>query len=388
LPVPRFERSGQLARILEEAGRILSNGYVEWPPRGNREVVEEALRMLGCRIPDRAGAFPLEELGFFSGISPSPLRVFESTEELLYRNWPTPLVKLRSLSGEGVSAWAKLEFYNPFSMSVKDRIGWSMVTEYLARNPGANVVLYEATSTNTGMALAAMAAVKNLKVKLYLPATIQKASDILLTVMGAEVYRKPKALTVEFIEEVDEEARKAGGAHLNQFENDANFRVHLQYTAKELDLQARSVPLDLKGIVGGLGTSGHMSAIALYFKSRYSGRVRIYGVQPAPGTAIPGIRRIETGMKWVHYVDFDTVVDVSPDEAVEHAIRVARSEGLLIGLSSGAVTAAFEKLRREKLLEKGDYVLVYPDHGFKYVEQFAEYLSRKTVIGEQQQYRT
>lgn len=372
--MPRFERDERLAQLLEEVRKLLSSGCVEWPPRGNREVVEEALRMLGCRVPDREGAFPLEELGFYSEISPPPLRVFESTEELLFRNWPTPLVKLRSLSEGGLTVWAKLEFYNPFSMSVKDRIGWSMVTEYLARNPGAEVILYEATSTNTGMALAAMAAIRNLKAKLYLPATIQKASDILLTVMGAEVHRKPKTLTVEFIDEVDEEARRAGGVHLNQFENDANFKVHLRYTAKELDLQVKSASLNLKGIVGGLGTSGHMSAIAIYFKSRYGKAVRIYGVQPAPGTAIPGIRRIETGMRWVHHADIDGVIDVPPEAAVEHAIRVARGEGLLIGLSSGAVTAAFEKLRREGLLEKGDYVLVYPDHGFKYVEQFASYL--------------
>lgn len=82
-------------------------------------------------------------------------------------------------------------------------------------------------------------------------------------------------------------------------------------------------------------------------------------------------------------MDIDEVIDVPPEAAVEHAIRVARGEGLLIGLSSGAVTAAFEKLRKEGLLEKGDYVLVYPDHGFKYVEQFASYLFReKPGLGE------
>lgn len=379
----RFELGEHLARLLSEVARILSEGRVEWPPRSGRELAEEALRVLGCRIPDRDGVFALEDLGFYDDVSPAPLRVFESTEELLYRNWPTPLVKLRSLSDGTIRVWAKLEFFNPFSMSVKDRIGWAMINEHLARNSGRVAAFYEATSTNTGMALAAMGAIKGLKVKLFLPVTIQRASDVLLAVMGAEVCRKPKALTVEFIDEVEEEAKRSGGVHLNQFENDANFKVHLRYTAKELDLQARSASLDLRGIIGGIGTSGHMSAISLYFKARYRDRTRIYGVQPAPGTTIPGIRRVETGMKWIHYVRFDGIIDITPDEALEHTVRVARSEGVLIGLSSGAVTAAFSKLRREGVLEEGDYVLVYPDHGFKYVEQFAKFLSKEaTLAGE------
>lgn len=372
--VGRFEHSEQLARLLGIASEILRRGFVEWPPSRDEELIAKALDMLGCRAPPREGVFTLEELGFYEEISPPTLRVFNSTEELLFRNWPTPLVRLSSLSRNGVRVWAKLEFYNPFSMSVKDRIGWAMVSDFLSRNPGAKVILYEATSTNTGMALAAMAAIKGLRAKLFLPATIQKASDVLLTVMGAEVHRKPRSLTVEFIDEVDEEAKRSGGVHLNQFENDANFKVHLRYTAKELDLQVRSASLNLRGIVGGLGTSGHMSALALYFKSRYGDAVKICGVQPAPGSAIPGIRRVETGMRWVHYVKIDSVVDVTLEEAVAYAARVARSEGLLIGLSSGAVTAAFEKLRVTGEIREGDWVLVFPDHGFKYVEQFTQHL--------------
>ena len=372
----RFSASERFVRVLEVVAGYLRSGVVEWPPEVEEGLAREALEMLGCRVPPRPGRYALEELGLYDDISPPPLRVFESTEELLWRNWPTPLVKLRSLSRGGVGVWAKLEFYNPFSMSVKDRIGWSMVREYLARNPGARVILYEATSTNTGLALAAMAAIRGLKARLYLPSTVQKASDVLLAAMGAEVCRRPGSITVELIDEVDEEARRAGAVHLNQFENDANFKVHLRYTAKELDLQVRSAGLRLRGIVGGLGTSGHMSAISLYFKSRYGDSVRIYGVQPAPGTAIPGIRRIETGMKWVHLVRFDGVLDVAPEEAIEHVLRVARSEGILIGLSAGAVTAAFERLLERGELEAGDYVVVYPDQGFKYVEQLSSYLQR------------
>jgi cysteine synthase/O-phosphoserine sulfhydrylase/cystathionine beta-synthase len=81
-------------------------------------------------------------------------------------------------------------------------------------------------------------------------------------------------------------------------------------------------------------------------------------------------------MKWLSYVKIDRVVDVHPDEAIQQAVRIARSEGLFIGLSSGAVVAAFEKLREKALLEEGDFVLIFPDHGFKYIEQFSSYLKR------------
>lgn len=375
-----LKSDNRLERILRIVSEVLRSGRISCPKsEAERELLSEALDFLGCRrveCDDRSKSYTLEELGFFEEISPPRLRVFNSTEELLYRNWPTPLVRLGSISREGVRAWAKLEFFNPFSMSVKDRIGWYMVVEHLSRKTLSRIVLYEATSTNTGMALAAMAAIRGLKAKLYLPATIQKASDVILRVMGAEVHRIPKSLTVEFIDDVDRQARAEGGVHLNQFENNANFKVHLRYTAKEIDLQARDASLNLRGFVGGIGTSGHLSAISLYFKSRYGDHVKVYGVQPAPGSVIPGIRRVESGMKWIRYIKVDRVVDVQPDEAIENAIRVARSEGLFVGLSSGAVTAAFRRLLEEGLLEGGDYVLVFPDHGFKYVEQFSSYVEK------------
>jgi len=112
-----------------------------------------------------------------------------------------------------------------------------------------------------------------------------------------------------------------------------------------------------------------MSAISLYFKSKYGDQVKIVGVQPAPNEVIPGIRRIETGMKWYHWVKFDEIIDVRQMEAIEATINVARREGLLIGLSAGAVAHAFTKIAAEE----GVYVLVFPDTGYKYAEQFENY---------------
>ncbi len=298
----------------------------------------------------------------------SQLKVYNSTLALLYEGWPTPLVRLNSLSTEKRSVWAKLEGYNPFSNSVKDRIGWAMINK--AKEKGElKEVIYEATSTNTGIALTSIANMLRIKTKLFIPKYVQKVSDIYLKVLGAEVIRLPVGLTVEAISQVDAEARAHRGTHLNQFENDANFKIHLKTTAKEIDEQLKSVGLKPTCIIGGLGTSGHMSAISYYFKTKYGDDVKIIGVQPAPNDVIPGIRRIETGMKWFHKVCFDEIVDVKQDEAIKGSISIARKEGILIGLSAGAVVHAFHKIAEEK----GVYVLLFPDTGYKYAEQFEKY---------------
>ena len=313
----------------------------------------------------------LEELGIWGKLRGSTLNVYENTLELLYKSWPTPLVKLTSVSSEGRSVWAKLEGFNPYSNSVKDRVGWSMIMTALEEGRLGDI-LYEATSTNTGIALTAIANILGRKTRLFIPKNIQKVTDTFLKALGAEVVRVPVSLTVEAIEEVDSKAKREGAVHLNQFENDANFKVHLKYTAKEIDEQLRSIGLKPDYIIGGLGTSGHMSAISLYFKSRYGDDVKLIGVQPAPDEVIPGIRRVETGMKWIHWTDFDQIVDVTRDEAIEGALTVARREGLLIGLSAGAVFHAFKEIAEEN----GVYVLVFPDTGYKYAEQFEEYLKK------------
>lgn len=342
----------------------------------------QALKTLGVRFVPVAGSaeeevlknlITLEALGFYDECIGDRVRVYNDTLELLVKNWPTPIVRLRSLSNKRVRVWAKLEGFNPFSNSVKDRIGWSMIKEAMEEGR-LREVIYEATSTNTGIALASIANVLGFKAKLYVPQSIQKVTDVYLKVLGAEVVRVPVSLTVEAIKDVDETARKEGATHLNQFENDANFKVHLRYTAKELDFQLRSSNIKPTAIIGGLGTSGHMSAISFYFKNRYGEKVRIIGAQPSLGEVIPGIRRVETGMKWIHWVDFDDIIDVRMDEAIEEALNIARSEGILIGLSSGAVVKAF----KESVDGEGDYILVFPDTGYKYAEQFQYYLSRAT----------
>ena len=111
-----------------------------------------------------------------------------------------------------------------------------MITDALERS-ALKRLIYEATSTNTGIALTSIANMLGVKTRLFIPQTIQKVSDIYLKVLGAKVVRLPVGLTVEAIGEVDAQAKEKDAAHLNQFENDANFRVHLKYTAREIDEQ-------------------------------------------------------------------------------------------------------------------------------------------------------
>ncbi len=316
----------------------------------------------------------LESLGFFDDIKPNSLRVFRDTEELLYKNWPTPLVMLKSLSTRDIRVWAKLEGFNPFSMSIKDRIGWYMYRKAIERNGNkAMKLLVESTSTNTGLAIAAMCAIHGSKLKAFIPSTVSKTGEILLKIFGAEVIRSQKMLTVELINDVDKIAKEENAIHLNQFYNDANFEVHLRFTAKELELQIRESGLKPRAIIGGLGTSGHMSAISHYFKNRFSG-IKIYGVVPKEGTSIQGIRRVESGMKWFNKVVFDGIIDIDPNEAAKAVIDIVRREGIFIGLSSGAVVCGYRILLEKGVINEGDYILIFPDHGFKYIEQLQNYL--------------
>jgi len=169
---------------------------------------------------------------------------------------------------------------------------------------------------------------------------------------------------------VQEEARKAGAVNLNQFENDDNFEAHYRFTAREIEEQLKAVGKEPDVIIAGIGTSGHIAGLAQYFKERYG--TKVVGVVPAEGEKIPGIKRLETRPKWYFKVDVEGVVEVTRNEAIEGAISVARRNGLLIGLSSGAVVKAYELVSDK--LGGGTYVLIFPDDGFKYVEAFERYL--------------
>ena len=210
-----------------------------------------------------------------------------------------------------------------------------------------------------------------------MPRPTPRLTKVILRVLGAEVVLTDfETISPDMIDMVAEIARKEHALNLNQFVNDNNFETRYQYTAREIDEQLnevnRSPP---KAIIAGVGMSGHIAAIAKYFKEKYGDRVKTISVVLAKGEKLPGIKRLETKPKWFFQVKVDSVVEVTKEEAIEESIRIARKEGILIGLSSGAVTRAFMLVKEE--IGKGVYVLIYPDDIFKYIDDFEAYLRKK-----------
>ncbi|MEM4528674.1 MAG: pyridoxal-phosphate dependent enzyme [Desulfurococcaceae archaeon] len=317
----------------------------------------------GQGIPSRVS---LDLLDPFHEIVGDNKRIYDSVVELVARDLPTPMVKLRSLSNREVTTWAKLEWYHPFSLSIKDRIAWFILHNAIRKGVLKNKLIYEATSTNTGLGIVGLANYYGFKTRIYLPSTAQRCVDYIFAAMGSETIRKNVPITTAMIDEVLRDAERDNAFVPNQFENDYNFIAHLRYTAKEVDYQLSSKGVKPSAIISGVGTSGHLSAVAFYFKNKYR-NVKVYGVQPSKDSHIPGLRRIETGMKWIHMIELDGLIDVSLDEAFQGILRVARADGLLVGMSAGATIYAAEKLiERGKV--KGDLVVIIPDHGVKYIE--------------------
>lgn len=288
--------------------------------------------------------------------------------------WPTPLVRLRSECRNGVEVWAKLECYNPFSRSVKDRPVWNMLRKAFEEGK-VKRKLYEATSGNVGVALAALCNFYGLELTAFMPKKPPATTLKLLKILGAKVVETEyETISPEFWRWVASLAEEEGALNLNQFENDANPEVHYRTLANELVEQLEAVGRRPNFVIAGIGTSGHIYAISKRLRERYGDSVRIVGVQPAPGSEIPGIKRVETRPKWLEMAKPDLIIDVSLEEAIEGVIAVARREGLLIGLSAGAVYRAYKRLVERGW--RGVYVLVFPDDVFKYVDIIAEYLSR------------
>lgn len=301
----------------------------------------------------------LEELGIYEDLSPPSHRVFSSALELLQRNLPTPLVMLRGLSSDRLRVWAKLEWFNPFSLSIKDRTAASIALAAGAAELG------DASSGNFGVALAAIANSLGKRARIYLPRTAEEYARAALSLLGAKVVVEDKDLTVEILPRLREESLREGFLHADQFSSDLNVEAHLKGTAREIDFQARAAGLRVSAVAGSLGTSGHMAAVALYARSRL--RARVIAAQPATGERIPGMRRVESGMRWASLLRPEEIVEVSAKEALSAVARVARRDGLIIGPSGGAALAALERLAGEL---EGDAVVIVPDSGHKYASYF------------------
>jgi len=363
--------------VLDLMGSILERGYVDrCVEAGDRLEVTRgldvywALYRLGVKlVPVGEGECraSLEDLGFYDEVVGDRIRVYESTLDLALRGLPTPLVKLKSYSRGGLRVWAKLEWFNPISLSLKDKPVVHILREMSRRGSLKGSTLADASSANFGIALSGLAPRLGARARVYLPRRAEAFGRIVPRLMGAEVVETEAELTVELLSRIAEDSRREGLIHVNQFLNDLNFESHIRMTAKELDYQARAAGLRIVAIAGSLGTSGHMAALNFYFRRRVGRNLRTAMAQPASGDHIPGMRRSETGMIWLAMIAEDyKIYDVTLGEAVKAVERVARGDGILIGPSGGAALVALERLAEEEALE-GDAIAIVPDTGFKYI---------------------
>ena len=277
----------------------------------------------------------------------------------------TPLVRLQRMAGDTSNTLlVKLEGNNPAG-SVKDRPALSMITRAERRGqikPGDTLI--EATSGNTGIALAMAAAIKGYKMILIMPDNSTAERKAAMTAYGAELILVSKEEGMEGARDLAERLRDEGrGLVLDQFGNGDNPEAHYVSTGPEIWQQTGG---NITHFISSMGTTGTIMGCSRYLKEQ-NPEIQIVGLQPMEGSAIPGIRR------WPHeYLPsifqaerVDRVVDMAQSEAEDVTRRLAREEGIFCGVSSGGAVAAMLRLSRE--VENAVMVAIICDRGDRYL---------------------
>lgn len=279
--------------------------------------------------------------------------------------WQYPLVRLQRLPGETSNTLlVKLEGNNPAG-SVKDRPALSMITRAELRGdirPGDTLI--EATSGNTGIALAMAAAIKGYKMILIMPDNSTAERKAAMTAYGAELILVSKEEGMEGARDLADKLQREGrGKVLDQFANGDNPEAHYHSTGPEIWQQTGG---SITHFVSSMGTTGTIMGVSRYLKEQ-NPAVQIVGLQPMEGSAIPGIRRWpqEYLPKIYDASRVDRVVDMHQDEAEDIMRRLAREEGIFCGVSSGGAVAAMLRLSRE--LENAVLVAIICDRGDRYL---------------------
>jgi cysteine synthase A len=307
------------------------------------------------------------------------LTIFNNVSDLVGR---TPLIRVNKASERsGAEIVAKLESYNPGN-SVKDRIGVAMIDAAEKSGelkPGGTIV--EATSGNTGIALAMIGTSRGYKIVLTMPESMSKERRALLRAFGAELVLTDKAAGMKGAVEKAEELAADGAVLVRQFENQANAEIHNATTGPEI-LADTDGKVDI--FVAGIGTGGTISGAGAALREA-NPDVKIVAVEPSAspllteGTAgphaiqglganfVPGVLNTDI---------YDEVVDVDNDAAIDRAREVAKEEGLLVGISSGAALVAAEEVAARPENAGKRIVVILPDFGERYLSTplFSEYL--------------
>ena len=299
-------------------------------------------------------------------------RIYDDATQLVGH---TPLVRINKITdGAPATVVGKLEFYNPAS-SVKDRIGVAIVdaAEKSGELPPGGTII-EATSGNTGIALAFVGAARGYRVVLTMPESMSKERRALLRAFGAELVLTPAAEGMKgAVTRAEELANERPGAILaRQFANEANPAIHRTTTAEEIWADTDG---EVDIVVAGIGTGGTITGVGQVLKARKPG-LQVVGVEPAESPILnggqPGPHKIQgIGANFVPVIldttVYDEIIDVDADTAVAVARRAAKEEGLLVGISSGAALHAATLLARRPENEGKLIVAIIPSFGERYL---------------------
>ncbi len=274
----------------------------------------------------------------------------------------TPLVELRKLNpNPHVTIYGKLEGNNPGG-SVKDRPALNMIRSALERGTiNTRTKLVEATSGNTGIAMALLARLYNLQIELVMPSTSTRERVLTMEAFGAQVTLLD---SIESCRDYADEKAARGEAHvLNQFANPDNYLAHYKSTGPEL---MRDTAGGITHFVSSMGTTGTIMGCSMYLKEQ-NPAIQIVGCQPEEGASIPGIRRWppEYVPRIFDAARVDRLMDVGQHEAEDMARRLAREEGIFAGVSSGGAASAAIRLAQE--LQSGLIVFIVCDRGDRYL---------------------
>jgi len=277
----------------------------------------------------------------------------------------TPIVEIQNLNpNKKVKIYGKLEGHNPGG-SVKDRAAYGMIKGALERGEirkGSKIV--EATSGNTGIALAMVGKILGVEVTLLMPesATVERVST--MKAYGAEVILTPAAKTIEYSRELAEKmAREQGYSMLNQFGNPDNYKMHYKTTGPEI---WEATEGKVTHFVSSMGTTGTIMGVSRYLKEK-NPAIQIIGCQPTDGSRIPGIRRWtpEFLPKFYEPQRVDQIIDISTENAKATTRRLAQEEGIFAGMSSGG--AMYAALGVASQLDEGVIVSIVCDRGDRYL---------------------
>src|SRR6478735_3921975 len=285
----------------------------------------------------------------------------------------TPHVRINKLFSPDYEVWIKLERNNP-GASIKDRIALSMIEDAELKGIlNKNSVIIEPTSGNTGIGLALVAAVKGYKLILVMPDSMSIERRKLMSIYGAEFVLTPREKGMKgAIEKAGElVAATPNGWMPQQFDNPANTEVHRKTSAVEI---ANDFPDGLDYLITGVGTGGHISGVAEILKEKFP-KLQVYAVEPELSPVLSGgtpsphpIQGIGAGFipSIMNTKILDGVIQVSKDDAFAYTQRLAKEEGILVGISTGAALAAVAKKLSE--IPKGSKVLTFNyDTGERYL---------------------